>query len=463
MNEFGHFMTQSQYSAAGPSTPNVPFNQDESLNTPQGLTEDNQLKEDPSPKKRRKKEDSSSPESGKKRVVTTRLTRKKPLKKTKLKLESKSVKEEKMDSKFKANDETSCFVCNVNLYDHELLLEHFNNKQFYCRVCTKEFDNHLNLINHFTSHRAYNCKNCGEIFYCKKDYLDHKKNSDTCSSSLVKCEICEAIMEKRSLRGHKLQTHFGNTGAFKCIVCAKSFSLAHMLTDHLKKVHIAYEYMECSHCHKFILGPEKLKHHVRMNHVQSAESNSSFICPVCSKVFTRENILKIHLNKHNDNTESLCEDCGKSIVGKAAMKEHKRYEHSKDEVFVCCHQTFDSYKSFRNHQRSHYRDAKREQPAFCDLCGKQFKNASILKQHIQIHSDERAYKCDICGATFKQKVALYTHSRIHSETNKYSCDSCGQSFRWKQTFDKHVKKCGMPHPHHHHHHYCSGTSDYLNL
>lgn len=348
---------------------------------------------------------------------------------------------------FKAHDDTNCYVCSIEFGDFELLQQHLIETRFFCRVCTKDFDNHFDLDDHFTKHKCYKCKNCCQVFFCRKDHIKHLKVNELCGKTIekLKCEVCDkTFARQRILKRHKMQAHSSGTGMFDCVVCGKFFNLPHLLSDHLIAVHVAYEYTECKICHSLLLGPRKLKIHMRTKHFEPME-NSCFVCDVCSKVFAKEVFLRQHLDTH-DLTGSLCELCGKSVTGgRSGMLRHKRWEHSKSSSFTCeiCNNVFDSMSKYTYHKQKHYKD-QNEKPKFCELCGKKFKNSSVLKRHLLVHSEERAFQCDVCGASFKQKVALYTHSRVHSETNKYACDSCAQTFRWKQTFDKHVKKCGSP-------------------
>lgn len=347
---------------------------------------------------------------------------------------------------FKTHDNSSCFVCNVNCGDYDLLQEHFSCKQFFCRVCTEEFSNHSELEKHLlTTHIIHRCKGCTNVYFTKKDYLQHRKSSESCIKETYQCEVCDKVFwKKKYLRLHRAKAH--SVGSLKCGICSKTFSLAHILTSHLKAVHPVFENIECNFCKKLFLGPENLKKHVKLKHVEPLE-NSTFICEVCSKVFTNENLYKQHFKTH-DKTEVLCELCGKSAAGQAAMKLHKRHDHPKSRIYTCslCPLQFDSYNKYSNHKRNYHKDPNKEQPAYCEICGKKFKSTTVLKRHLLIHSDERTFKCNICGASFKQQVALYTHSRTHSDVNNYSCFQCGMTFRWKQTFDKHVKKC-HEHPH----------------
>ena len=61
------------------------------------------------------------------------------------------------------------------------------------------------------------------------------------------------------------------------------------------------------------------------------------------------------------------------------------------------------------------------QNVLCQICDKQFHNASSLNDHIRrVHSEAEKFKCQICEATFKRKDNLVRHQQtVHSEADAY--------------------------------------------
>lgn len=99
----------------------------------------------------------------------------------------------------------------------------------------------------------------------------------------------------------------------------------------------------------------------------------------------------------------------------------------------------------------------------CDVCGKEFKSAGSLKDHMETHSNY--FYCDICNHSTKKILDHILHLRVHHHlgifqclmcefntleitkinehvTNhddllKYWCDSCKKSFQILQHFQEH--------------------------
>lgn len=334
-----------------------------------------------------------------------------------------------------------CLICDLECGSKELLEEHKAQTGFVCRICTLGFKKHSDLETHFFSHKPVKCDFCQEICFTRKDLHLHKKKMH--ESLRLQCDVCnQTFARNRTLKAHKIIKHSGSGIKYKCVVCEKTFMVRHQLYNHLIKVHNAFESQECKFCDKLFPGPENLKQHIKSKHLD-CDLNSLLACKTCGKVFKGVHNLSQHEQKHDD-TECLCEQCGQSIKGKIAMRIHMNLKHSKKAFFPCiyCPEQF----KMRIELQRHYSKCKEKKqtipdPVFCEICGKQFKNLTVLNMHKKIHSIERPYKCEECSSTFRQAVALRTHRRVHSSVGKYCCDDCGMTFRWKQTYDKHLTKC----------------------
>lgn len=59
-------------------------------------------------------------------------------------------------------------------------------------------------------------------------------------------------------------------------------------------------------------------------------------------------------------------------------------------------------------------------PHKCRVCGKKFEKSNTMRDHMRIHTNEKAYKCNVegCGKAFKWRSSLSQHRRLHFEKER---------------------------------------------
>ena len=52
----------------------------------------------------------------------------------------------------------------------------------------------------------------------------------------------------------------------------------------------------------------------------------------------------------------------------------------------------------------------------CGECGREFTRATILREHMTIHTGEHPHICGVCGAGYRHAGNLKRHVMKHAET-----------------------------------------------
>ncbi|XP_068197466.1 growth factor independent 1A transcription repressor a [Antennarius striatus] len=165
------------------------------------------------------------------------------------------------------------------------------------------------------------------------------------------------------------------------------------------------------------------------------ESNGSYKCIKCYKVFSTPHGLEVHVRRSHSGTRPFeCGICGKTFGHAVSLDQH-RAVHSQERSFSCkiCGKSFKRSSTLSTHLLIH----SDTRPYPCQYCGKRFHQKSDMKKHTFIHTGEKPHKCQVCGKAFSQSSNLITHSRKHTGFKPFGCDLCGKGFQRKVDLRRH--------------------------
>lgn len=120
-----------------------------------------------------------------------------------------------------------------------------------------------------------------------------------------------------------------------------------------------------------------------------------------------------------------CEICSDDVVFDTmkTVREHYRQLHKTKGFLICCGNKFD----LRRHKiLDHIRYHVNPNAHRCEQCGKSLKNRQALKLHKKKHLPSHLgdYKCGLCPKIYTNKSSLRSHIKQKHNSDKFPCDQC---------------------------------------
>uniref|UniRef100_A0A1B0APQ5 Transcription factor grauzone n=1 Tax=Glossina palpalis gambiensis TaxID=67801 RepID=A0A1B0APQ5_9MUSC len=283
----------------------------------------------------------------------------------------------------------------------------------------------------------------------------------------LSCVVCNAEFATLALlRSHFRQEHPNH----KCYVlcCQRKFFHRYQLVEHIR-VHIKPDIFKCEVCGKCAPHSRGLRKHIRERHTKEGQERQ-YECNVCQKRFTKKPILKAHMEIHvTGSKDHICKECGKGFVLETRLKAHERSVHNIACVCDQCGKTVRGKYALKRHLLEHAGVTKRKWT--CDQCEAQLNSHYALKRHKEaihhdgttvyvckdcgkiapsaqalrchkkyVHQAERKYKCSICDKAFKVAIVLKEHMAAHTGEDLYQCPYCPKTFKVSSNMHHHRKK-----------------------
>ena len=202
----------------------------------------------------------------------------------------------------------------------------------------------------------------------------------------------------------------------------------------------------CEHCEREFEDGEKLKMHIGAMH--SAKYHN---CHHCSEGFRRKFILESHTKEVHKDEMQACKDCAQvfnlSREKEQTRKKSQSISPSQDEEYEVddpspqpMMERAQSPKMRKEPPTKSFYEEMMSLPWKCKDCGRIFKRANNMNQHIKLmHKGIKPKICQICSEAFSTKPQLTSHMLVHPEFKvPFPCQFCSKPFGDLGRMNKHV-------------------------
>ncbi|CAL1527456.1 unnamed protein product [Lymnaea stagnalis] len=338
------------------------------------------------------------------------------------------------------------------------------------------------------------CRKCNKIFKNLPQYLEHKIKDENYRIAQMRSKADRRMLIPQLVQKRKRQSKISTKSEEGKIVD----SIENSQSKKLSQVQIAI-----NSCEKSPQEPKleniEIKQEAKEEKVpkkrgrkkksatsgiqilsvaQSIPQENTYICNKCDRKFRREATLRWHMTyDHKDTNNSEDSDSSEEDIVKEELDDNdeefkvENLQQGKDEEQtgvpelktqqeICI--VIEQPQTEHNHlvknrlqKQEKIEEVEKDtdipldivkkempdRPYSCEICGRCFKELTVLKAHSVVHSDERKFVCETenCPYGFKTKGGLVRHMRRHTGERPFACEKCGRAFSESGALSRHMK------------------------
>lgn len=253
----------------------------------------------------------------------------------------------------------------------------------------------------------------------------------------------DIVVNESSLTNFKIE-NVKSGQFFQCLHCSMKYKTFKAFSNHMYDEHDEANPLRCQFpgCNNRFKNERKLKAHKNRHEAEeSMREDGQYYCRVCEKLCLTKDLLIAHLLTHNQCFS--CDYCGKFFSRRALAEKHilqhvygRQKVEKKKVLCELCSQMIQSDR-MKRHIYAFHSNAKNYK---CNECGKEFKYANSLKDHLDIHQNTPRYKCSYCSRLFFNSTNYKNHLLRHTNPDKFKCDVCEERFVNAKSLSQHMQR-----------------------
>ncbi|XP_049572771.1 zinc finger protein 25 [Syngnathus scovelli] len=185
--------------------------------------------------------------------------------------------------------------------------------------------------------------------------------------------------------------HKGAEKHFICLECGRTFSSKKTLKVHMI-IHTGEKRFACSFCAKRFYRKCDLK-----NHLATHTDEKPYSCAICARGFTLRKYMMLHMKTH----------AAVPLTRQGVRAEGHASRHKLTHGSLCL-----KHFSREDNLKLHISKQDDEKLFGCRLCDKRFTYKKNVRIHTRSHTGEKVFACNVCAQRFSYKYQLDKHQCV---------------------------------------------------
>ncbi|CAH1259029.1 ZNF208 [Branchiostoma lanceolatum] len=313
------------------------------------------------------------------------------------------------------------------------------NRPYVCSHCPAKFALGTTLERHEKTH---SCEEPSPTTSTLRSPGEDEKN--------YHCEECPAkFSSERDLKRHQEIHDSRKPKPYSCSYCTAKFTVTSHLARHVK-IHNEVPDVSPQSAPKQVLQSPAKKNDARWVHH----------CNMCPATFNTQVDLDTHKKVHSQDDLYTCSKCPARFSLQSDLEDHKKTHTATDqESQIAKSSKTENSTEKTSPGKSMDSGAKKTKWFSCRYCKSQFRGATRLAVHVNVHHWElqqrtteaaskiqdcfngKTYKCPQCPSEFAHALSLTVHLRVHQGNRPHRCKVCSAEYANQTSLRRHMRAC----------------------